>query len=132
MKNHCNVVRVSYNASFPAGRAMKMIEAIIDPDRLDAVQEELGKAEVFRLTVSDVEGYALSPVERTPKQYPVGIARKLKIEIAVNEEFVEPTVKAIAKGARLDSGPASGGKIFVIPLEDAIRIRTGETGTEAI
>ena len=114
---------------------MKLIEAIIDPDRLDAVQEELGKVEVFRLTVSDVEGYALNPSEsqaRAAHSHPVSVSRKIKLEIAVNENFVEPTLQAIIRGARLDAGPAGGGKVFILPLDNAIRIRTGEQGSEAI
>ena len=60
------------------------------------------------------------------------LVRKVKLEIAVNENFVEPTVRAIARAARLDGGRAGDGKVFVLPLEDVVRIRTGERGPEAI
>lgn len=128
-------VRRRYNSPFTLGSGaiplMKLIEAIIEPERLEPVQEALAEVEVHRLTVSDVEGYSFdSP--RSPRRYPIGISRKLKLEIAVNEEFVQPTLQAILKGAQLHAEDASAGKIFVLPLHDAIRIRTGERGSEAI
>lgn len=115
---------------------MKYVIAIIQPSRLEAVKDALSKVEVFRLTVSDVQGLGRqkghTEVYRG-HEYEVNLVRKVKLEIAVNEEFLEPTIEAIIQGGR--SGPEGkigDGKIFVLPLEDVIRIRTGERGSEAI
>jgi nitrogen regulatory protein P-II 2 len=115
---------------------MKLIIAIIQPSRLEAVKAALTEVEVFRLTVMDVQGFGRqkghSEVYRG-HEFSVNLLRKVQLQIAVNEEFVEPTIAAVIKGGR--SGPAGeigDGKIFVLPLEDCIRIRTGERGSEAI
>ncbi|MBI4585539.1 MAG: P-II family nitrogen regulator [Planctomycetes bacterium] len=115
---------------------MKYIVAIIQPSRLEAVKESLSKVEVFRLTVSDVQGIGRqkghTEVYRG-HEYQVNLIRKVKLEIAVNEEFVEPTVEAIIKAARTgEEGKIGDGKIFILPLEEVLRIRTGERGSEAI
>ena len=112
---------------------MKKIEAIIQPEKLNAVKEELFKADVHKMTVSRVKGcgqqrgYTESYRGSISK---VNLLSKIKLEIAVNEEFVKPTVNAIINGAR--TGAIGDGKIFVSDLEECIRIRTGEEGTEAI
>jgi len=115
---------------------MKYIIAIVQPSRLEAVKEALSKVEVFRLTVSDVQGLGRQKGHTEiyrGHEYEVNLIRKVKLEIAVNEEFVEPTIEAIIKGARSGTeGKIGDGKIFILPLEDAIRIRTGERGGEAI
>lgn len=112
---------------------MKYIIAIIQPDRLDEVVEALTEAEINLMTVSDVMGRGRqkgvaeiyrSHVERG------GLLRKVKLEIAVNDDFVAPTMEAIVKGAR--TGNIGDGKIFVLDLEECLRIRTGETGSMAI
>ncbi len=115
---------------------MKLITAIVQPSRLESVKDALSKVEVFRLTVSDVQGIGRqkghTEVYRG-HEYEVNLIRKVKLEIVVNDDFVEPTIEAIIKGGR--SGPEGkigDGKIFVLPLEDCIRIRTGERGSEAI
>ena len=115
---------------------MKLITAIVQPARLEAVKEALSKVEVFRLTVGDVKGLGRqkghTEVYRG-HEYEVNVLPKVRLDIAVNEEFVEPTIEAIIRGGR--SGPEGNigdGKIFVQPLEDVIRIRTGERGSEAI
>ena len=115
---------------------MKLITAIVQPARLEAVKEALSKVEVFRLTVGDVKGLGRqkghTEVYRG-HEYEVTLLPKVRLDIAVNEEFVEPTIEAIIRGGR--SGPEGNigdGKIFVQPLEDVIRIRTGERGSEAI
>ena len=115
---------------------MKLITAIVQPARLEAVKEALSKGEVFRLTVGDVKGLGRqkghTEVYRG-HEYKVNLLPKVRLDIAVNEEFVEPTIEAIIRGGR--SGPEGNigdGKIFVQPLEDVIRIRTGERGSEAI
>ena len=115
---------------------MKYIIAIIQPSRLEAVKEELSKVAVFRLTVSDVQGLGRQKGHTEiyrGHEYEVNLIRKVKLEIAVNEEFVEPTIEAILRGARTgEEGKIGDGKIFILPLDDVIRIRTGERGGEAI
>ncbi len=115
---------------------MKLIIAIIQPTKLEAVKEALSKVEVFRLTVMDVQGFGrqkgYTEVYRG-HEVTVNLLRKIELQIAVNEDFVEPTVSAILEAGR--SGPdgkIGDGKIFILPLDDCIRIRTGERGPEAI
>lgn len=113
---------------------MKLIIAYIQPGRLEAVKEELFKAEVFKLSVisnalgaGQQKGYTETYRGQITE---VNLRMKTRIEIAVNEDFVQPTVDAIIRGAR--TGKIGDGKIFILPLEQCIRIRTGETGREAI
>jgi nitrogen regulatory protein P-II 1 len=115
---------------------MKLILAIIKPEKLDAVKEALNKVEVFRLTIVDVQGFGRqkgqSEIYRG-HELTINMTRKVQLQIAVNEDFVEPTVNAIMKAARTGpEGRVGDGKIFILPLEDCIRIRTGERGPEAI
>ena len=115
---------------------MKYIVAIVQPSRLETVKEALSKVEVFRLTVGDVQGLGRqkghTEVYRG-HEYEVNLIRKVKLEIAVNDEFVEPTVEAIIQGGKTGAeGKIGDGKIFVLPLENVVRIRTGERGSEAI
>ncbi len=115
---------------------MKMIEAIIQPSKLEAVKEALNEVEVVRLTISDVQGFGRQKGHTEiyrGHEYTVNLLRKVKLQIAVNNEFVEPTVQAIIKAGRTGAeGKVGDGKIFILPLEDCIRIRTGERGSEAI
>ena len=115
---------------------MKLIIAIIQPTRLEAVKAALTEVEVFRLTVMDVQGFGRqkghTEVYRG-HEISVNLLRKVRLEIAVNDDFVEKTIEAIIKAGR--SGPegkVGDGKIFVSALEDCIRIRTGERGKDAI
>ncbi len=112
---------------------MKLIIAIIQPHRLEQVKEELYKAEVNLITVNEVLGHGrqkgVTEVYRGFKETG-NLLRKVRLEIAVNDNFIEPTVRAIIKGAQ--TGEMGDGKIFVVPLEQCIRIRTGEKGSEAI
>ena len=115
---------------------MKYIIAIIQPERLPQVQAELYAAEVNLITVSEVLGHGrqkgVTEVYRAYKESG-NLLRKIKIEIAVNENFVEATINAINKGARSgDKREIGDGKIFVLDLGQVYRIRTGETGSEAI
>jgi nitrogen regulatory protein P-II 1 len=115
---------------------MKLIIAIIQPNRLEAVKEALNEVEVVRLTVMDCQGFGRqkghTEVYRG-RELTVNLLRKVQLQIAVNEEFVEPTVNAIIRGGRTgEQGEIGDGKIFVLPLDDCIRIRTGERGSEAI
>jgi len=117
---------------------MKLIVAIIQPHRLEAVQKALTEVEVFRLTVSDVQGYGR---QKGHTEYfrgqamEVNLIRKVRLDIAVNEDFVEPTIRAITQGARSGTagkGQVGDGKIFVLPLDNVIRISDGTQGGEGI
>jgi len=112
---------------------MKYIIGIIQPDRLDEVLERLTQNEIHLVTVSNVIGRGrqkgIAEVYRSHKE-PGSLLKKIKLEIAVNEEYVQPTVDAIVNGAR--SGSIGDGKIFIIDLPECIRIRTGEKGNTAI
>ena len=115
---------------------MKLIIAIIQPNKLEAVKAALTEVEVFRLTVMDCQGFGRqkghTEVYRG-HEFTVNLLRKVQLMIAVNEDFVEPTIEAIVKGGRTgDKGEIGDGKIFVLPMDDCVRIRTGERGREAI
>jgi nitrogen regulatory protein P-II 1 len=112
---------------------MKLIIAIIQPHRLEAVKEELYKKEVNLITVSEVLGHGRQKgvAEHYRGAREVGnMLKKVRLEIVVNENFVEPTIKAIVKGAR--TGETGDGKIFVLDLKECVRIRTEERGGVAI
>jgi nitrogen regulatory protein P-II 1 len=115
---------------------MKLIIAIIQPNRLEAVKAALTEVEVFRLTVMDVQGFGRQKGQTEVyrgHEFSVNLLRKVRLEIGVNDNFVEPTIAAIIKGGRSgERGEIGDGKIFVLPLDDCIRIRTGERGGEAI
>jgi nitrogen regulatory protein P-II 2 len=112
---------------------MKLVIAIVQPEKLTDVKQALTEAKVGKMTVSNVigcgsqggyhESYRGADME-------VNLLDKVRFEIAVNDKFVKPTVEAIIKGAR--SGKIGDGKIFVVPLEECIRVRTGEAGDDAI
>jgi len=112
---------------------MKLIIAIIQPHRLEQVKEQLYKADVHLITVNEVLGHGrqkgITEVYRGFKETG-NLLRKVRLEIAVNDNFVEPTIKAIIKGAQ--TGEIGDGKIFVVPLEECIRLRTAERGSDAI
>jgi nitrogen regulatory protein P-II 1 len=115
---------------------MKMIVAIIRPEKLEAVQEALAKRDVYLMTVSDVRGCGrqrgYTEVYRSA-EYQVRLLPKLKLEIAVNDAFVEAAIEAIVHAARMgETGQIGDGKIFVQQLDDCVRIRTGERGGQAI
>ena len=115
---------------------MKWIVAIIQPQKVESVKTALTEVEVFRLTVSDVQGYGRQKghteyFRGQPMQ--VNLIRKVRLDIAVNDNFVQPTISAIVKGARSGATGAVGdGKIFVLPLERVIRVSDGQEGSEAI
>lgn len=119
---------------------MKLIVAIIRPERLEAVQEELQQVldedDNYRITVDTVEGHGAQHGEvelfRGQRVRPRMIP-KTRIMVGVNDSYVEPTVDAILRAARTEGGGAVGdGKIFVTQLDECIRIRTGERGGNAI
>lgn len=112
---------------------MKLITAYIQPEKLNAVKQSLFGSGIFKMSVTNAlgcgqqmgyhESYRGVDVE-------VNLLKKLRLEIAVNDEFVEPTVDAIIRGAR--TGQIGDGKIFVLDMPECIRIRTGEKGDDAI
>jgi len=112
---------------------MKKIEAIIKPFKLEDVKDALAEAGITGMTVTDVKGYGRqqghSELYRGA-EYIVDFLAKTKIELAVKEEDVDNIIKLITDAAR--TGKIGDGKIFVTPIEQIIRIRTGETGTEAV
>jgi nitrogen regulatory protein P-II 1 len=115
---------------------MKLVVAIIRPERLEAVQNALNASDVYLMTVSDVRGCGrqrgFTEVYRGT-EFQVRLLPKVKLEIAVNDAFVDATIEAIVHAARTpETGQIGDGKIFVLPLEDCVRIRTGERGPEAI
>jgi nitrogen regulatory protein P-II 1 len=115
---------------------VKLIIAIIPPNKLENVKEALSEVEVFRLTVLDVQGFGRQRGHAETfrgHEIAVNLLRKVQLQIAVNDEFVEPTIAAIVKGGRTgERGEIGDGKIFVLPMDECVRIRTGERGSEAI
>ena len=115
---------------------MKLIIAIIQPAKLEAVKEALAKVEVFRLTVMDVQGFGRQKGHTEiyrGHEFTVNLLRKIELQIAVNEDYVEKTIGAIIQAGRSgESGHVGDGKIFVLPIDDCVRIRTGERGPEGV
>ncbi|MBN2633303.1 MAG: P-II family nitrogen regulator [Bacteroidales bacterium] len=115
---------------------MKLITAIIREVQLEKVREALIAAEITRITVSRVSGHGRQRIEemyRGQKIVP-DLIPKIKIDIAVNDDFVDITVDTILRSAKTNGaeGTVGDGKIFITPLEECIRIRTGERGSRAI
>jgi len=112
---------------------MKKIEAIIKPFKLDEVREALSEIGVAGLTVSEVKGFGRQKGHTElyrGAEYVVDFLPKIKIEIVIADQTVEPAIEAIIKAAR--TGKIGDGKIFVIPVEQVVRIRTGESDEAAI
>jgi nitrogen regulatory protein PII len=112
---------------------MKLISAIIQPHKLDEVREALGEAGVQGLTVVEARGYGRQKGHREVyrgAEYVIDFLPKVKIEIAIADDLVERAIDAIEQSAK--TGNVGDGKIFVSSLEQAVRIRTGETGPDAL
>jgi nitrogen regulatory protein P-II 1 len=112
---------------------VKLVIGIVRPERTNDVLEALYRAEVRGLSLSRVQGHGgeLDRVETyRGTRVKMELSDKMRFEIAVSDEFVEPTIEAICEGAR--TGQVGDGKIFVLPLERAVRIRTGETDHGAV
>jgi nitrogen regulatory protein P-II 1 len=112
---------------------MRLITAIVRPEKLNDVLEALYRAEVRGLTISRAQGHGgeLEQVETyRGTTVKMELVDKVRIEIGVSEPFVEPTIAAIRESAR--TGEVGDGKIFVVPVERVVRIRTGETDTAAV
>ncbi len=112
---------------------MKKIEAIIKPFKLDEVKEALHGIGIQGLTVSEVKGFGRQKGHTElyrGAEYVVDFLPKIKLEVAVSDELVDKVLEAIIEAA--NTGRIGDGKIFVLPMEEAIRIRTGERGSEAV
>ena len=112
---------------------MKQVVAIIKPFKLDDVREALSEIGVQGLTLSEVEGFGRQKGHTElyrGAEYVVDFLPKLKLEIAVDDDLVPQVIEAVTKGA--NTGKIGDGKIFVYPLEQVVRIRTGETGPDAL
>lgn len=116
---------------------MKYIIAMIRPEKLDNVKKELQKIGAQGLTVSSVSGYGaqgghLNVDKNKTERYEANLLDKIKIEIAVKDDFLQTTIEAIERGSKDKDGYIGSGKIFVLPLENVIRIRTKEVGNDAL
>jgi nitrogen regulatory protein P-II 2 len=112
---------------------MKLVIAYIQPERLNEVKQALYAAEVYKMSVTNALGCGQQMgYHETYRgvETEVALLKKVRLEIAVNEDFVAPTVEGIIAGAR--TGRIGDGKIFIVDLDQCIRIRTGETGSAAI
>ncbi len=112
---------------------MKLVTAIVRPEKANDVLEALYRAEVRGISISRVQGHGgeLDAVETyRGTTVKMTLADKVRFEIAVSEDFVEPAIEALCEGAR--TGEVGDGKIFVMPLERVVRIRTGETDDRAV
>jgi nitrogen regulatory protein PII len=112
---------------------MKLVIGIVRPEKANDVLEALYRAEVRGISLSRVQGHGgeLDRVETyRGTRVQVGLADKVRFEIAVSEDFVDPTIEALCEGGR--TGEVGDGKIFVVPLEQVVRIRTGETDDRAV
>ncbi len=112
---------------------MKKIEAIIKPFKLDDVKEALSEIGIYGMTVTEVNGYGRQKGHKEiyrGAEYVVDFVPKIKIEIVVTDERAEETVETVRTAA--NTGKIGDGKIFILPVEQVIRVRTGETGTDAL
>jgi nitrogen regulatory protein P-II 1 len=112
---------------------MKKIEAIVKPYKLDAIKDALSELKVFGMTVSDVKGFGQQKGHTElyrGAEYQVGFVPKIKIEIVIADDKVDEVVKTIESTAKTDK--VGDGKIFVMPVEEVVRIRTGERGDVAV
>ena len=112
---------------------MKKIEAIIKPFKLDDVKEALSEIGIYGMTVTEVNGYGRQKGHKEiyrGAEYVVDFVPKIKVEIVVSDDRADETVETVRNAA--NSGKIGDGKIFVLPVEQVIRVRTGETGIEAL
>ncbi len=112
---------------------MKLVSAIIKPFKLDDVRESLSEIGVTGITVTEVKGFGRQKGHTElyrGAEYVVDFLPKVKLEVAINDDLTDQVIEAISKAA--NTGKIGDGKIFVYPLEQAVRIRTGESGPEAL
>ena len=113
---------------------MKLIIAVIQPEELPYIKEDLLKREIYKFTVTNAKGQGKEiPVQEVYRgiSYEISLLKKVRLEIAVNNEYVDAVIEAITTVAQKD-GDKGRGKIFILPIEECIRIRTGEKGSVAI
>ncbi|SVB00183.1 uncharacterized protein METZ01_LOCUS153037 [marine metagenome] len=113
---------------------MKLIIAVIQPEELPYIKEELLKRQIYKFTVTNAKGQGKEiPVQEVYRgiSYEISLLKKVRLEIAVNNEYVDAVIEAITTVAQKD-GDKGRGKIFILPIEECIRIRTGERGSVAI
>ena len=113
---------------------MKLIIAVIQPEELPYIKEELLKRQIYKFTVTNAKGQGKEiPVQEVYRgiSYEISLLKKVRLEIAVNNEYVDAVIEAITTVAQKD-GDKGRGKIFILPIEECIRIRTGEKGSVAI
>jgi len=128
-KNHS----ISGNNQSVIGGSMKLIKAIIKPFKLDDVREALSEIGIQGITVSEVKGFGRQKGHTElyrGAEYRVDFLPKVKLETVISDDQVENVVNAIRESA--NTGKIGDGKIFVLPIEQAVRIRTGETGNDAL
>ena len=115
---------------------MKLVVAILRPEKLEDVQAALNERDMYQMTVSDVGGcgrYRFFTEVYRGSEFPVRLQQRVKLEIAVGDEQVESALEAIVHAARTgETGQVGDGKIFVMPLDDCVRIRSGERGDRAL
>ena len=115
------------------GENVKLVIGIVRPDKANEVMEALYRAEIRGYSISRVQGHG-GELERVETYrgttVKMGLAEKVRVEIAVSDEFVEPTLEALCESAR--TGEVGDGKIFVVPVDRVVRIRTGETDVAAV
>ena len=112
---------------------MRLVIAYIQPEKLSDVKQALYAAEIFKVSVTNALGCGQQKGYHETYRgvdVEVNLLKKVRLEVGVNEDYVQPTIDAIVKGAR--TGTIGDGKIFVIPMERCVRIRTGEEGRDAI
>ncbi len=112
---------------------MKLVTAIIKPFKLEDVREALSEVNVQGITVTEVKGFGRQKGHTElyrGAEYIVDFLPKIKLEVAIDDALLEQVVEAISKAA--NTGKIGDGKLFIVPLEQAIRIRTGETGAAAL
>ena len=113
---------------------MKLIIAVIQPEELPYIKEELLRREIYKFTITNAKGQGKEiPVQEVYRgiSHEITLLKKVRLEIAVNDEYVDAVIEAITIVAKKD-GDKGRGKIFILPIEECIRIRTGERGNEAI
>jgi nitrogen regulatory protein P-II 1 len=113
---------------------VKLIIAVIQPEELPYIKEELLKREIYKFTVTNAKGQGKEiPVQEVYRgiSHEISLLKKVRLEIAVNDEYVNAVIEAITTVAKKE-GDKGRGKIFILPIEECIRIRTGETGSNAI
>jgi nitrogen regulatory protein P-II 1 len=124
---------LSGEGAAPGGKRMKKIEAIIKPFKLDEVRDRLSEIGIQGMTVTEVKGFGRQKGHTElyrGAEYVVDFLPKIKIEIVAPDQMTDTIVETIVSSAK--TGRIGDGKIFVLPIEDAVRIRTGERGEEAI